>query len=708
MPAGLKSEEVNQYFSSFGFRVECFIQFLQNEQQVFVKTGKVYCPSRLAKSLLAETAHNVNGTYFELEDPAKSDWRDRSFYLLASHPLPKFSKRDAKLYFSRLAMEQGIDMKLEFQEQSINWWGNLPVTIYFLKKEDAHLVLQMSHIINNVTIQIYPINSSNESSQQLSQGFITKRQNESNDPAFKPFDKGYRTVELPIKGKAERNPSSSGITQPNHTIVSQGRLVQQSELQRVSNNNHPNAMSSPSPGIYSEGSAKELYQSQSGLSSTNDVYNQKPYINIDQDQIPAHPQANSKTTLTKNSQRRQKELTMTDRDGSISGYSASLSRSQHEQAAHTPPQDTRSPLLRNHRPSGFCNQQAELWSCGDSEGHLPSQHSIPEEESHWDWPSHNIPINTNEYHQSVQYNQFAGNYPIEWSSGYPIPNQQLYEGHKPNPSPNQQHLVREIAKQQQPIYSTKVGPNNYDNAKATQPSSTSRSTNGPLKESQSLSRTEILNLKLKHYQLRIFSSASQDVDDPLYFSPTDVALHEGILPISETPMAPRVYSTSRLLGLFGRRILGSPENLNYAEASNSSRYPLVTLDGQAKTSQNHYLYRPWSPVNPCIQQRAIGFLSEIALKALPATASIDDKFNVMAQVEFKFRALPTLTSWREMTKKENPATRLMQQAPTATSAHSVSIAAASMGKHSIPEAETGSQASLYTLLGRQAIPALYG
>lgn len=177
--------------------------------QIYLREAKVYCPSRIAKELLSQTAHLIQGHYFELEDTASPNWKERPFILQCTHQLPRLAKKDVKLYFSRLAMDQGMDLKLDFPEKSPIWWTNMPLHIYCLKKEDCNYLLKNPQFVEYC---------------QLNMRLIAKE----------PMQRSSEQPSLPIRQQLSKNTHPTQILYSNEhdqsTAISQSKqLIHQAQ-----------------------------------------------------------------------------------------------------------------------------------------------------------------------------------------------------------------------------------------------------------------------------------------------------------------------------------------------------------------------------------------------------------------------------------------------------------------------------------------------
>jgi hypothetical protein len=714
VPAGLKSEEVIKHFSRYGFRVECFIQFLQNHNQIFVRTAKVYCPSRIAKSILADTAHSVNGHYFELEDPAKSDWSDRPFKLQATHSLQKLSKRDAKLYFSHLAMETGVDIKLEFPDPSSKWWGSHPLTIYLLNRDSVNTILQTRHIANSFTLEVFEAEERQE--------FYPSRQGSSNE---RHLQSGLDALLL-TDNKSAAGLSSVGsqhcynnqaptASKVGNKMISSQRETFEPQIVRATTKPSPNANCT----FIDSNTTTQCHQMDrskfhpSSIMQTQAINDPDHYQYLSEEQQA--PSFASRFSTMKSLKGTQRESTVADQEGSLSGYSASHGRSQFEAELLTPPQDGRGLLLCRPRPASLCNPLADLWSRGESECHIGSQRSlIKYQDDELDWPTEMSHHKFDRQPQTnSQSNNFNRNYTNSWSGPNPS-SQSSEEGLFDETAvverrvPQSAATVRQLNTGSKAQY--RLEPRNPESTIPQRPS-----TFGSLGGSagQGMSRTEILNLKLRDYELNLFPSAPS-MADPLYFDPMDVAMHNGEKILTEGEVAEhfRKYATTRLMAVYGKRMLGERDETSRSEGQPTSSYPRASNNfpgtniSEPQENRQRFEYSLWGPVNPCILNKVLGVVAMSALKKLPSNATIDEKFEAISKSEEDFNRLPTLAELRELLKAKKTAS--VQQTATTVSQATIQPSKIAKSNTSVPEAETGSQACPLRVASRQITPILSG
>lgn len=69
VPASLTSDDVVNYFKTYGIRVECSLTHSMSQAQGWIGELKMYCPSKYSKVGLTNTTHLIKGCFVELFDP---------------------------------------------------------------------------------------------------------------------------------------------------------------------------------------------------------------------------------------------------------------------------------------------------------------------------------------------------------------------------------------------------------------------------------------------------------------------------------------------------------------------------------------------------------------------------------------------------------------------------------------------------------------
>lgn len=155
MPASLTREDVISYFKAYGIRVDCTLAHSKTQAQGWIGELKIYCPSKYSKESLTNTCHLIKGCLFELADPYNLKIeKDRPYVLEpAFSEILSFSSSnsqlklgDLKVYFTKLSLENGYDLKLFFRQQHCASNNEQSLfEVHVSNKQDAISLASLTH-----------------------------------------------------------------------------------------------------------------------------------------------------------------------------------------------------------------------------------------------------------------------------------------------------------------------------------------------------------------------------------------------------------------------------------------------------------------------------------------------------------------------------------------------------------------------------------
>lgn len=162
----LSKEEIVRHFASYGIRVDC--QVLQNRQYSQTSGSpneiKIFCPSKYTKENLRDSAHMISGQYLELFDPYNIPFsKERPFVLEPSFStsLNSFNSStlyltvgDLKVYFTQLAMENGLDLKLDLTQRATSSRTFPLFRVFVSSLEEAKELAKMAHQVGHVCFRL--------------------------------------------------------------------------------------------------------------------------------------------------------------------------------------------------------------------------------------------------------------------------------------------------------------------------------------------------------------------------------------------------------------------------------------------------------------------------------------------------------------------------------------------------------------------------
>lgn len=206
-PTNINKEDIVKYFSIYGIRVDCQINHSQSQYHGWVSELKIYCPSKYSKESLTDSAHIIGGYYIEFTDPYNTPFVKVREYILEPSCTENqlFNLRDLKVYFTRLAMTKGLDIKPQFGHQKYIS-SNQPVQFQILAatREEAKTLSKMSHDCGSVVFQLIIVKKplkTKENSKTIS-ATDSKSISVSNPSPSKPKSKVESTLVKPLDNMA--------------------------------------------------------------------------------------------------------------------------------------------------------------------------------------------------------------------------------------------------------------------------------------------------------------------------------------------------------------------------------------------------------------------------------------------------------------------------------------------------------------------------
>jgi len=173
IPESLSREEIIRYFMSYGIRVDCQILQLYSRDHYSgpIRQLKLYCPSRYTKENLQDSAHLIFGNYLELQDPFNNLCHMNKKVVLEptfSTDLHAFNSRDLKVYFTQLAMEHGLALKVDLVQGQKASRSRPIFRVLTSSIEEAKKLARTAHQVGSLSFRLV-ISSQRDETENINQ-----------------------------------------------------------------------------------------------------------------------------------------------------------------------------------------------------------------------------------------------------------------------------------------------------------------------------------------------------------------------------------------------------------------------------------------------------------------------------------------------------------------------------------------------------------
>lgn len=151
---------------SYGIRVDCHLSQMYpgDHSSGPANQIKIYCPSRYTKENLRYSAHFITGHFLELQDPYNAPCKSNRSVVLEptfstdlhsfNSSRPSITAGDFKVYFTQLAMEHGLGLKVELvQNQATNKSRPL-FRILTSSIEEAKQLARVAHQVGSLSFRL--------------------------------------------------------------------------------------------------------------------------------------------------------------------------------------------------------------------------------------------------------------------------------------------------------------------------------------------------------------------------------------------------------------------------------------------------------------------------------------------------------------------------------------------------------------------------
>ena len=187
----LSNEEVIRYFMSYGIRVDCQFSdsFSGNHVQGPTNLAKIYCPSKFTKQNLRDSAHFIGGHYLELQDPHNGPYMSDNQVIVepifsSSSSLQSFNSSkpelilgDVKVYFSQMAMEHGLNIKVNLVDHVAANKSQLTFRVLVSNLEEAKQLARVAHQVGSLSFRLVLVLGTQSTMGKSNMQHINKTQN---------------------------------------------------------------------------------------------------------------------------------------------------------------------------------------------------------------------------------------------------------------------------------------------------------------------------------------------------------------------------------------------------------------------------------------------------------------------------------------------------------------------------------------------------